>query len=79
MSNVPAIGIDLGTTFSCVSVYRRGRPELIPDAEGNRLTPSIVYFNPKTAAVSVGQIADALLPHHPKNGLLGKPPQYLTQ
>lgn len=70
MSSVPAIGIDLGTTFSCASVYRRGRPELIPNAEGDRLTPSIVYFNPKTGVASVGQIADELLPQCPKNGLL---------
>ena len=50
------IGIDLGTTNSCVSVMEGGEAVVIPNAEGNRTTPSVVAFS-KTGERMVGQVA----------------------
>ena len=50
------IGIDLGTTNSCVCVMEGGEPVVIPNAEGSRTTPSVVAFA-KTGERMIGQIA----------------------
>ena len=50
------IGIDLGTTNSCVAVMEGGEAVIIPNAEGNRTTPSVVAFS-KTGERMVGQVA----------------------
>ena len=49
------IGIDLGTTNSCVAVMEGGEPRVIPNPEGARTTPSVVSF--KDGEILVGEIA----------------------
>jgi L1 cell adhesion molecule like protein len=60
-----AVGIDLGTTYSVVCVYRNGGVEVIPNANGNRTTPSWVSFNGNERLV--GDAAKSQLSANPKN------------
>ncbi|KAI5640827.1 hsp70 protein domain-containing protein [Phthorimaea operculella] len=64
MMTAPAIGIDLGTTYSCVAVYRNGRPEVIANALGNRVTPSVVSFGKERL---VGDAAKEKETQNPEN------------
>src|SRR5512145_1751641 len=60
------IGIDLGTTNSCVAVMEGGVPQVIPNQEGARTTPSIVGFTAKGERL-VGQIAKRQALTNPRN------------
>ncbi len=63
------IGIDLGTTNSCVAVMEGGEPVVIPNAEGDRTTPSIVAFS-KNGERLVGQIAKRQAVTNPDNTVI---------
>ena len=60
------IGIDLGTTFSAVAVMEAGEPKVIPNAEGGRITPSVVAIS-KTGERLVGQVAKRQAITNPDN------------
>ena len=63
------IGLDLGTTNSCVAVMEGGEPVVIPNAEGNRTTPSVVAFS-KNGERLVGQIAKRQAVTNPDNTVI---------
>ena len=68
MTMAKVIGIDLGTTNSCVAIMEGGKPRVIENSEGDRTTPSIVAFT-KDGEVVVGQSAKRQAVTNPKNTL----------
>ena len=64
------IGIDLGTTNSCVSVLENGKYKIIPNAEGHNTTPSVIGFSNNDETL-VGQVAKNQAVTNPSKTLYG--------
>lgn len=52
-----AVGIDLGTTNTAVAILTDGSPDIIVNKQGERLTPSVVFYNPNNLSCCVGTVA----------------------
>ncbi|KAM3352447.1 hypothetical protein ACQJBY_023978 [Aegilops geniculata] len=65
----PAIGIDLGTTYSCVGVWQHDRVEIIANDQGNRTTPSYVGFTDTERLI--GDAAKNQVAMNPTNTVFG--------
>jgi molecular chaperone DnaK len=61
------LGIDLGTTNSCMAVIEAGEPTVLENSEGGRITPSMVALNPKSGERYVGQTAKRQAVTNPEN------------
>ncbi|MBI2864444.1 MAG: molecular chaperone DnaK [Chloroflexi bacterium] len=61
------LGIDLGTTNSCMAVLEAGEPVVVENAEGGRITPSVVAVNPRTGERLVGTVAKRQAITNPEN------------